>query len=109
MGRFDLWKMVSQSAPAIMARNMPLAGDEFTPVVAIATAPKNQSSAEKFNRIRRSSIDPEIAYGYTVLDTIANKPCFTLRKLKKPITPGKSTISWKMKGFDRRCDTCGGW
>ena len=91
------------SVPGLVIRlegkKLPVAGDEFTPVVKIPTAaPKPRVPAKKqsVDGFSGTASIQKVPFGYAVSSTTQN-PGFVLKKLSKPITSGKATFTWKMK------------
>lgn len=103
------------SVPGLVIRlegeNLPVAGTEFTPVVAIPTAaekprvPVKKQSVDGFSGT--ASIE-KVPFGYELSSTAQN-PGFSLKKLSQPITSGKATITWKMKDADAKAATRNGF
>lgn len=89
------------SAPGMVLRlaghALPVAGEDFTPVVEVPTGPKSVT-VESRDFLGTAFIAPH-RYGHKVQSggDQNGKPTFALRKLPEPILSGKATVTWKMK------------
>ncbi len=79
---------------------LPVAGDEFTPVVETPNEPK-PVIVESGDFLGTAHVAPH-PYGHKVQAAggQSSKPAIALRKLPEPILSGKATVAWKMKDLD---------
>lgn len=100
------------SVPGMVLRlagnNLPVAGDEYTPVVDLFGEP--EAIAVKSKGYSGPATVGKDAYGYKVQAAKGRvQPSFALKKLPEPILSGTATVTWKMKSANPRAQTQNGF
>jgi hypothetical protein len=100
------------SAPGMVlqldGKDLPVAGDAFTPVVDIARLAANPIVEN--DGYRGTASVKAHTYGFKLTPTgSANEPSFALRQLPEPILSGKLSIRWRMKDIDPEAATRNGF